>query len=126
MRNNKVLPVVPATVKKYLNSFFDGEPAGYLGGQFILSLVRDYLLDPDKYCVKPSVINRMMKEKETAILTISFNDKDYALFEECAALEMRSLVKQGTWILLSIAASFKQMKIKKITVQNNTVTFKIR
>lgn len=123
MKNNKILPLVPVSVKAFLFSFYDGEPNAFESGLFITNLIRDYLRNPDKYSVKPSAISRLLRDENLTILTISLNEKDYSLFCGFSEKEMRSITKQGAWVLLSIAASLKQLKIKQITFQNNRLTF---
>lgn len=114
-RSNKILPVVPASLKKYLFSFYDGEPNSTKGGKFITDLVKDYLIDPDRYLARPVKVSELITKKEKqVILTVSMNENDYKLYNKTADLELRSLNKQGTWILASIALTLQSKKVKQI------------
>lgn len=125
-RDNKVLPVVPASVKKYLFSFYDGEPNGSNGGKFLTDLVRDYLIDPERYLVSPVKVSELITRKEkNVIMTVSMTKTDYKLYNKSADLELRSLTKQGTWILASIALTLQNKKVKEIIRgDSNKLNFK--
>ena len=129
MRNNKALPLVPVSVKKYLYSFYTGDTWNKSEGEYITALVKDYLRDPDRYLMKsPSllVIKKLLDEKDVEIFTISLNEDDYALLKESANNQLRDIKFQGAWILLSIAVTLKQLKVKEIVINNNRVTFQTK